>query len=81
MHATGTGLSLIGIITVVFNLSICIGLFHLVKLPRIKSLTCHYPETLDLAFKLKRKKFVVEVHSDYYSAIITIHITEASHST
>ncbi|XP_003383049.1 PREDICTED: elongator complex protein 4-like [Amphimedon queenslandica] len=36
------------------------GLFHFVKLPTLKSLTCHYPETLDLAFKLKRKKFVIE---------------------
>lgn len=36
------------------------GLFHLIKLPRINSLTCHYPETLDLAFKLKRKRFLIE---------------------
>lgn len=36
------------------------GLFHLVRLPRLNSLTCHMPETLDLAFKLRRKKFVIE---------------------
>ena len=38
-----------------------IGLFHLVKLPRLNSLTSHLPETLDLAFKLRRKKFSIEV--------------------
>jgi len=36
------------------------GLFHIVKLPRLNSLTCHMPDTLDLAFKLKRKKFMIE---------------------
>lgn len=36
------------------------GLFHLVRLPRLNSLTCHMPDTLDLAFKLRRKKFVIE---------------------
>ena len=37
------------------------GLFHLVKLPRINTLIAHYPETLDLTFKLKRKRFIIEV--------------------
>ena len=37
------------------------GLFHLQSLPRLNSLACHLPETLDLAFKLKRKKFSIEV--------------------
>lgn len=37
------------------------GLFHLLKLPRLNSLTCHLPDTLNLAFKLKRKKFTIEV--------------------
>ncbi|KAL5516573.1 hypothetical protein EMCRGX_G001946 [Ephydatia muelleri] len=36
------------------------GLFHLVKLPKLNSLTCHLPDTLSLAFKLKRKKFTIE---------------------
>merc|ERR1712227_569383 len=36
------------------------GLFHINKLPRLNSLTCHVPDTLDLAFKLKRKKFMIE---------------------
>ena len=31
------------------------------KLPRLNSLACHLPETLDLAFKLRRKKFSIEV--------------------
>ena len=37
------------------------GLFHLRSLPRLNSLAPHLPETLDLAFKLKRKKFSIEV--------------------
>ena len=37
------------------------GLFHLQSLPQLNSLACHLPETLDLAFKLKRKKFSIEV--------------------
>ena len=36
------------------------GLFHIVRLPRLNSLTCYMPETLDLAFKLRRRKFVIE---------------------
>ena len=31
------------------------------KLPCLNSLISHFPETLDLAFKLKRKKFLIEV--------------------
>ena len=41
--------------------STIIGLFHLCKLPCLNSLVSHFPETLDLAFKLKRKKFLIEV--------------------
>ena len=40
-----------------------LGLFHLVKLPCLNSLTSHLPETLDLAFKLRRKRFSIEVSS------------------
>ncbi|XP_070549538.1 elongator complex protein 4-like isoform X1 [Ptychodera flava] len=36
------------------------GLFTICKLPRLNSLTCHMPDSLDLAFKLKRKKFTIE---------------------
>ncbi|CAI8017665.1 Elongator complex protein 4 [Geodia barretti] len=36
------------------------GLFQLVKLPCLNSLTSHLPETLDLVFKLKRKSFSIE---------------------
>lgn len=36
------------------------GLFHLIKLAKVNSLTCHLPDTLSLAFKLKRKKFTIE---------------------
>ena len=37
------------------------GLFHVVKLPRLNALTCHELDTYDLAFKLRRKKFTIEV--------------------
>lgn len=36
------------------------GLFHIVRLPRLNSLTCHSLDSYDLAFKLKRKKFTIE---------------------
>eukprot|EP00041_Stephanoeca_diplocostata_P017243 m.343894 g.343894 ORF g.343894 m.343894 type:complete len:429 (+) comp20637_c0_seq2:94-1380(+) len=36
------------------------GFFRILKLPRINSLSCFLPDTLDLAFKLKRRKFVIE---------------------
>lgn len=36
------------------------GLFHIVKLPRLNSLTRFTPSTFDLAFKLRRKRFTVE---------------------
>ncbi|CAG0880483.1 unnamed protein product [Darwinula stevensoni] len=36
------------------------GLFHIVKLPVLNSLTHFIPDTLDLAFKLRRKKFSIE---------------------
>ncbi|XP_061195108.1 elongator complex protein 4-like [Saccostrea echinata] len=36
------------------------GLFHIVQLPRLNSLLCHMPDTLDFAFKLRRKKFTIE---------------------
>lgn len=39
-----------------------IGLFHVLRLPRLNSLKCQVPETFDLAFKLKRKKFTIEVY-------------------
>lgn len=37
------------------------GFFHINKLPAINSLTSHVPGTFDLAFKLRRKKFSIEV--------------------
>ena len=36
------------------------GLFQIVKLPRLNSLTRFAPSTFDLAFKLRRKRFTVE---------------------
>ncbi|XP_031559664.1 elongator complex protein 4-like isoform X1 [Actinia tenebrosa] len=36
------------------------GLFNIVRLPRLNTLTTHMPDSLDLAFKLKRKKFSIE---------------------
>ncbi|XP_048242263.1 elongator complex protein 4-like [Haliotis rufescens] len=37
------------------------GLLHLRQLPRLNSLISHMPDTLDLAFKLRRKKFTIEM--------------------
>nr|CAD7197281.1 unnamed protein product [Timema douglasi] len=36
------------------------GFFHINKLPAINTLASHVPESLDLAFKLRRKKFLIE---------------------
>lgn len=36
------------------------GLLHLHKMSAINTLAVHMPETTDLAFKLRRKKFVIE---------------------
>ncbi|XP_076315140.1 elongator complex protein 4-like isoform X2 [Tachypleus tridentatus] len=36
------------------------GLFHILKLPRLNSLTSFIPETKDLCFQLKKKKFTIE---------------------
>ncbi|ESO91550.1 hypothetical protein LOTGIDRAFT_121862 [Lottia gigantea] len=36
------------------------GLLNIVQLPRLNSMTSHQPDTLDLAFKLRRKKFTIE---------------------
>ena len=43
------------------HLLFALGLFNIIKLPRLNSLLSHMPDTLDLAFKLKRKKFTIEV--------------------
>ncbi|XP_067000679.1 elongator complex protein 4 [Anabrus simplex] len=36
------------------------GLFHINKLSAINTLACHVPDSFDLAFKLRRRKFVIE---------------------
>lgn len=36
------------------------GLIHLRKITAINTLSAYMPETTDLAFKLRRKKFVIE---------------------
>ncbi|XP_016315003.1 elongator complex protein 4-like [Sinocyclocheilus anshuiensis] len=37
------------------------GLLHVRQLPRLNCLSCEVPDTKDLAFKLKRKQFTIEV--------------------
>lgn len=54
-----------------------LGLFNIVQLPRLNSLLCHMPDTLDFAFKLRRKKFTIEVckHEIFVRAEnVTIHV-------
>ena len=53
--------------TLIFFLT---GLFNLVKLPRLNSLMCHMPDTSDLAFKLRRKKFMIEVGGLFFTIIL-----------
>ena len=40
----------------------------MMKLPRLNALTCHELDTYDLAFKLRRKKFTIEV------GVILVHL-------
>lgn len=37
------------------------GLLHVHQIPRLNSLICDVSDTKDLAFRLKRKQFIVEV--------------------
>lgn len=37
------------------------GLFRISKLPRLNTLNSYLPETLDIAFYVKRKRFIVEI--------------------
>ena len=39
---------------------LCTGLFRIHKLARVNALSYAMPETFDLAFKLRRKAFVIE---------------------
>lgn len=39
------------------------GLLHIQKLPALNILAPHTPESRDLAFKLRRKKFIIEVNT------------------
>ncbi|XP_052832796.1 elongator complex protein 4 [Octopus bimaculoides] len=36
------------------------GLFHVKQLPKLNAIRCQMPDTTDWAFKLRRKKFVIE---------------------
>uniref|UniRef100_A0A672R569 Elongator complex protein 4 n=1 Tax=Sinocyclocheilus grahami TaxID=75366 RepID=A0A672R569_SINGR len=61
------------------------GLLHVRQLPRLNCLSCEVPDTKDLAFKLKRKQFTIEVrhpplHSYSASALSPQH-TPNTHPT
>ena len=43
-----------------------LGLFHIIRLPRLNSLVSHVPDSFDLAFKLRRKKMTIEVKRTAY---------------
>ena len=42
-----------------------LGLFHIIRLPRLNSLVSHVPDSFDLAFKLRRKKMSIEVKLEF----------------
>lgn len=48
------------------------GLLRIRKLPALNTLACHVPESLDLAFRLRRKKFIIQVGSSPCLIIIFI---------
>jgi hypothetical protein len=49
------------------------GLFHVVKLPCVNELAPRMPETLDLAFRVRRKKFTVKVRAlSVFTIIISV---------
>lgn len=43
-----------------------LGLFHIIRLPRLNSLVSHVPDSFDLAFKLRRKKMSIEVKLGFF---------------
>lgn len=47
------------------------GLLHLQKMLTLNTIAPHNPDSRDLAFKLRRKKFVIEVNS-YINNIIEL---------
>lgn len=53
------------------------GLLHIIKLPALNTLASHCPESRDLAFKLRRKRFVIEV-SRFYDFIAGLVLASAS---
>lgn len=46
------------------------GVFKILKLPVINSVAPYKPETFDLGFKVKRKKFCIEVCSCYLAQLM-----------
>lgn len=53
------------------------GLLHIKKLPALNILAPHTPESRDLVFKLRRKKFIIEVNTLINLQLI---ITEVSNN-
>lgn len=53
------------------------GLLHIQKLPALNILAPHNPESRDLAFKLRRKKFIIEVNT---LINLQLNITEVSNN-
>lgn len=41
------------------------GLIHIRQIPRLNNLICDVSEVKDLAFKLKRKSFAIEVRENF----------------
>lgn len=52
----------------IFFLSISFpkGLIHIRQIPRLNNLICDVSDVKDLAFKLKRKLFTIEVRENFY---------------
>ena len=58
-------------INIAINFCFCLklvfsGLFHIHRLPRLNTLASYLPDSMDLAFKLRRKKLTIEVRHLYF---------------
>lgn len=62
-------LTIVTNVFVVAHVYVCVGvaagLLHVIQVPRLNCLSCEVPDTKDLAFRLKRKQFTIEVFTQH----------------
>lgn len=54
------------------------GLIHIRQIPRLNNLICDVSDVKDLAFKLKRKLFTIEVRENFYVLVHNLEVNSIS---